>query len=87
MGLGTQYLRLLWQVRHIADNTSKYLRYLLKETRLSMTSVASHGEIWVFFTFNAAHSGEWNCADIGEFRLGEDLSGLPLVLGLRLGKH
>src|ERR1700683_2903702 len=27
MGLGTQYLRLLWQVRHIADNTSKHLRY------------------------------------------------------------
>jgi len=24
MGLGMQYLRLLWHVRHIADNTSKY---------------------------------------------------------------
>jgi hypothetical protein len=25
MGLGTQYLRLQWQVHHIAANTSKYL--------------------------------------------------------------
>jgi len=37
----------------------------------------------VFFIFNAADSGEGGTVSISdEFRLGEDLSGLPLVLGL-----
>jgi len=43
----------------------------------------TNGEIWVFFIFNAADSGEGGTVSISdEFRLGEDLSGLSLVLGL-----
>jgi len=43
----------------------------------------TNGEIWVFFIFNAADLGEGGTVSISdEFRLGEDLSGLPLVLGL-----
>lgn len=89
MGLGMQYHRLLWQVHHIADNTSKYLRYLRDEIVDDLRSLSTfrgcvtNGEIWVFFIFNAAHSGEGGTVSISdEFRLGEDLSGLPLVLGL-----
>ena len=43
----------------------------------------TNGEIWVFFIFNAADSGEGGTVSISdEFRLREDLAGLPLVLGL-----
>ena len=68
----------------------KYVGYLLKDRivddlrSLSMfRSCVTNGEIWVFFIFNVADSGEGGTVSISdEFRLGDDLSGLPLVLGL-----
>ena len=43
----------------------------------------TNGEAWVFFVFNASESGEGGTVSISdEFRLNEDLSGLPLILGL-----
>jgi len=43
----------------------------------------TNGEIWVFFIFNAVDSGKGGTVSISdEFHLGDDLSGLPLVLGL-----
>jgi len=92
MGLGMQYLMLLWQVHRIVNNTSKYLWYFFgvfsEKTTLLMNSVASrgcatNGETWVFFVFNAADSGEGGTVSISEeFHLREGFSGSPLVLGL-----
>ena len=43
----------------------------------------TNGETWLFFSFNVDDSGEGGSVAISEeFRLGEDLSGLPLILGL-----
>lgn len=43
----------------------------------------TNGETWLFFSFNADDSGEGGSVAISkEFRLGDDLSGLPLILGL-----
>ena len=91
MGLGMQYLRLLWQAHHIADNTSKDVWYLRRDKIVdelhnlsTFRSCVTNGEIWVFFILNVADSGEGGTLSISkEFRLGEEnLSGLPLVLGL-----
>ncbi len=69
----------------------KYVsRYLLRETIVddlhslsTFRGCVTNGEIWVFFIFNVADSGKGGTVWISkEFRLGEDLSGLPLVLGL-----
>jgi len=43
----------------------------------------TNGETWLFFSFNADDSGEGGSVAISkEFRLGDDLSGLLLILGL-----
>ena len=43
----------------------------------------TNAETWLFFSFNADDSGEGGSVAISkEFRLGDDLSGLPLILGL-----
>ena len=43
----------------------------------------TNGEYWAFLIFNAGSSGEGGTVSISmDFCLGEDLSNLPLVLGL-----
>lgn len=43
----------------------------------------TNGETWLFFSFNVDDSSEGGSVAISkEFRLGDDMSGLPLILGL-----
>jgi hypothetical protein len=50
---------------------------------LTFKGCVTNGEIWIFFIFSAAETGEGGSVSISkEFRLEEDLSGLPIVLGL-----
>jgi len=43
----------------------------------------TNGEVWVFFVFDADPGGEGGTVSISdEFAIREDMSGLPLVLGL-----
>ena len=84
-----QYLRLLWQEHYIANNTSKYLiviSYRIVSDLCSLSTsrgCVTNGKKWVFFIFNANDLGEGGTVSISEeFCIEEDLSGLPLVLGL-----
>ena len=55
----------------------------LRTSLSTLRSCVTAGESWVFFIFDAADSGEGGSVSISEeFRLGDDLSGLSLVLGL-----
>ena len=84
------HFMLLWRVRYIADNTSKNLSRLLRDVIVdklrslsTFRGCVTNGELWFFFVFNEAHPGEGGTVSISkEFCLEEDLSGLPVVLGL-----
>ena len=90
MGLLKQYLRLLWQEHYIVSNTSKYLMAISSHkivnnlcSLLTFRGCVTNGKKWVFFIFNANDFGEGGTVSISEeFHIEEDLSGLPLVLGL-----
>lgn len=57
--------------------------YCRQHNLLTFRGCVTNGETWVFFVFNVAESGEGGTVSISdEFRLNEDFSGLPLILGL-----
>ncbi|KAF8802040.1 hypothetical protein BYT27DRAFT_7197515 [Phlegmacium glaucopus] len=67
----------------VSEATMACASYCQQHYLSTSRGCVTNGENWVFFVFNVADLGIGGTVSISkEFRLGEDLSGLPLVLGL-----